>query len=178
MKTMKTKTLLQCALFAALSAVLSQTAIPIGLVPITLTHISIFLAAGLLGTAYGTLSQLVFVLLGAIGLPVFSNFSGGFGIIAGPRGGFIIGYLLCAFVTGLIIDRFGASLKVLIIALLAGWLATYIPGLLWLMAQTNTGISSALSLYCLPFLPGDIAKSVLCIFLIARLRPILRTKTQ
>ena len=171
---MKTKYLTMCAIFAALSAVLSPISIPIGAVPINFIHISIFLAAGLLGAKYGTISQVVFVLLGTIGLPVFSGFRGGVGVIAGYTGGFIIGYIGCAFVTGILIDRFGTGMKVLIPAMYAGWLVTYALGIMWYVFVTNTGIFAAVSACVLPFLLGDFCKTMLSAVLIHRIRPILQ----
>jgi biotin transport system substrate-specific component len=169
----KTLALCLCGLFAALSAILSWTSIQIGTVPIAFTHISVFLAAGLLGPLYGTVSQIVFVLLGAAGIPVFTGFSGGLGVIAGPRGGFILGYLATAFVTGLLINRLGTKVPALLAALAAGWVCTYAIGVPWIAWQTGTGLLPSLSAYCLPFLPGDAAKTAICVVLIARLRPIL-----
>ena len=175
---MKPINIILCALFAALSAVLSQAGFTIGVIPINLTHVSVFLAAGLLGARRGAISQLVFVLLGAFGVPVFSGMSGGLSHIAGPTGGFIIGYILCAFMTGFIIDRYGTSVKVLVAAMLAGWAATYIPGIAWFMIQMQTGIAATLSMCVWPYMPGDLAKTVLCVVLIVRLRPLVRKATQ
>jgi len=172
----RTLPLTLCALFAALSAILSQIAIPIGPVPVTMTHTSVFMAAGLLGAKYGSLSQLVFVLMGAAGLPVFSGFRGGFGIITGPTGGFIIGYIGCALVTGLLIGRFGMSLKALIPAMYAGWLVTYVCGVTWFMYSTNTGFLPALTVCVYPFLPGDVLKTAISAVLIGRLHPIIYEK--
>lgn len=169
----KTLDLSVCALFVALSAVLSQITIPIGIVPINLTHISVFLAAGLLGSRYGTFSQIGYVFLGMVGLPVFTGFNGGLGVIFSPTGGFIFGYLACTFITAYIIERFGSSFKVLIPAMYAGWLVTYALGVPWFMAVTGTNsVTAAISACMLPFLPGDLAKTVLSAILINRLRPV------
>jgi len=173
MKKMKTAQLVLCAFFAALSAVLSQIMIPIGPVPIALTHVSIFMAVGLLGTKYGALSQIVFVLMGAVGIPVFAGFMGGMGYIAGPTGGFIVGYLGCALTTGLIIDRLGTSVKALIPAMYAGWAVTYALGIPWFMYVTNMHLIAAL-IYMVPFLPGDLLKTILSAVLVNRLRPKVR----
>ena len=173
MKESKTTQLVICAFFAALSAVLSQIQIPLAPVPITLTHVSIFAAAGLLGAKYGTLSQLVFVLTGAAGIPVFAGFQGGMAVVAGPTGGFIIGYLACAFVTGFIIDRFGYSVKILIPAMCAGWIVTYAFGIPWFMHVTNMTLTASL-IFMAGFLPGDLFKTILSAALIKRLRPVLR----
>jgi len=171
---MKTKQLALCAFFAALSALLSQIIIPIGPVPIAMTHVSIFIAAGLLGAKYGAVSQIVFVLMGAAGMPVFTGLSGGLGIIMGPRGGFILGYIGCAFLTGAIIDRFGHSVKVLIPAMYVGWAVTYAAGIPWFMYVTGISLSAALPVCLFPFLPGDLLKTILSAALIRRLRPVLR----
>ena len=167
-------TLCLCGLFAALSAVLSWTSIPIGAVPVTLTHVSVFMAAGLLGPWYGAASQLAFVLLGAAGAPVFSGFRGGLGHIAGPSGGFILGYILTALVTGLVIRRFGFKIWVLALAMTAGWVCTYAAGVPWIAVQTGRGVPESLTAFCLPFLPGDAAKTALCAVLINRLHPVLQ----
>jgi len=161
-------------LFSALSAVLSQISIPIGVVPINLTHVSIFLAAGLLGANLGVCSQIIFVLMGAVGIPVFSGFSSGLGIIFGPAGGFIFGYIGCVYVTGLIIDRFGRSITILALAMYAGWFVTYLLGILWFVYYTKTSFFAALPVCLFPFIPGDFLKTVLSVTLINRLRPVLR----
>jgi len=173
---MKTKQLIMCSIFAALSAVLSQLSIPIGPIPISMTHVSIFLAAGLLGAKYGAASQAVYALLGAVGAPVFTGLSGGFAIIAGPRGGFIIGYIACAFISGFMIERFGRSYKSLIVSMYSGWVITYLFGLSWFIFVTGTPLIESISLCVLPFLPGDALKTILCAALIIRLHPVL-TKT-
>ena len=168
----RTAKLTLCAIFAALSAILSQISIPIGTVPINLTHISIFTAAGLLGWKYGTFSQLTFVAMGAIGLPVFSGFSGGLGKIVGPTGGFIVGYIACALVTAVIINRFGSKLTTLVLAMTAGWLVTYTIGSIWFMIVMQSNLATALMTCVVPFLIGDVIKTAVSAILINRLRPI------
>ena len=174
MKKTNVRYMLLCALFAALSAVLAQVSVPIGPVPINMVHLSIFVAAGLLGAKYGTVSQLVYVLLGAVGLPVFSGFSGGAAKIAGPTGGFILGYILCAFVAGSLMDRFGLRAGVMMAAMAAGLVVTYIPGVIWFMVVTGRGLAAALAACVFPFLIGDAAKIVCGAILVRRLRPIVR----
>ena len=170
---MRVKNLALCAFFAALSAALSQLAIPIGPVPVTMTHVSVFLAAGLLGFKLGTLSQAVYVLMGVAGLPVFSRLSGGLGVILGPTGGFIFGYVCCAALSGYLIDRYSQKLKMLPVFLCAGMAITYIPGAIWYMHVTGTGAAVAIGACVAPFLPGDILKIILCTILIRRLRPVI-----
>ena len=107
--TTNTKMLILAAIFTAVNVVCAQIQIPIAPVPISLATFAIFLTAGLLEHKYGSLSLIVYVLLGAIGVPVFAGFSGGFGIITGPTGGYIIGYIFTAFITGFIIDSYMAK---------------------------------------------------------------------
>ena len=162
-----------CALFAALSAVLSQLAVPIGPVPINMVHISVFTAAGLLGSKYGTVSQVVFVLMGAVGLPVFSNMSGGIGVIAGPTGGFIVGNVLCTLVAAFIISKRGRSVPSLIIAMYAGYVFTYAFGIPWMMHITGMELVPTL-IFMTSFLPGDALKVAVSVVLVRRLYTVIQ----
>ena len=155
---MNTKKLILCALFAALTAVCSMISIPLQPVPINLATLSFFLAGGLLGSKYGAISQLVYVLLGAIGLPVFSNFTGGFNIITGYTGGYIIGYIAGAWIIGFITEKLGHGLYKNIFSMITGLAACYILGTLWFMYITSTGLIAALLLCVVPFLVGDAVK--------------------
>jgi len=173
MKKIKITNITLCALFTALSAAFSQIAIPLPPVPINLTHVSIFCAAGLLGTKSGTLSQIIFVLLGAVGIPVFSGFNGGISHIAGATGGFIIGYILCAFLTGYMIDFFGKNkIYILISAMSAGMILTYICGITWFMYVTENNFKASLLVF-INFLPGDAVKIILSSIIVKRLSPVL-----
>ena len=167
---LKTKQLTMCALFATLNAILSQIAIPIGPVPINLVHLSIFVSASLLGAKYSTLSQCVYILLGSMGAPVFSNFSGGLGILFGPTGGFIVGYIGCAFITGLLMERLGSSLK-LSLAMGMGLMVSYALGTSWFMFSTQVDLMTAITICIFPFLLGDSLKIIFSTILITRLKP-------
>lgn len=129
----------------------------------------------MLGKTYGTISQAVFVLLGAVGVPVFSGFKGGLGTILGPTGGFIVGYILSAFITGLIIERFGVSWAVLITAMYAGWVVTYASGTVWYITVTGTrDIAAVLSVCVFPFLFGDVLKNIISAVAIRKLKPVFQ----
>ncbi|MDR0222596.1 MAG: biotin transporter BioY [Oscillospiraceae bacterium] len=168
-KINRTRTLVLCAVFAAVSAAASPWVIPVGPVPVGLTHISVFLSAAVLGAKRAAASQAVFVALGAAGVPVFSGFEGGLGKIAGPTGGFIAGYVFAAFVAGLVIERFGRSYPALFLGMYAGWAATYAVGLPWFMLVTGSGIVQAFVLCVLPFLVPDAVKTVICAALARRI---------
>lgn len=111
-----------CALFAAFCAVCSQLTIPIQPVPITLGTFAVLLAGGFLGSRYGLMSIVIYLLLGVAGVPVFSMMRSGVSVIAGPAGGFIIGFAVMAFVTGLISEKYGYSFKTMLIASVCGTL--------------------------------------------------------
>ena len=147
-----------CALFAAVTAVLSQIAIPLGPVPISLSTLAVFLAGGLLGARDGTVSQLIYVLLGVVGVPVFSGFSGGLGKLAGPTGGYIVGYIFMALVIGLIVPRCRNKMRYIIPVFVLGLIVCYAFGTIWYIALTHTGIGASMMTCVVPFLPGDAVK--------------------
>jgi len=168
---MKTKMMILCALFAALTAVCSMISIPLPFtpVPINLATLSVFLAGGLLGSRYGALSQLVYVFLGAIGLPVFHSFTGGLGILTGPTGGYIIGYVAGAWLIGFMIEKLGQSFFKNIISMIAGLAACYVLGTLWFMYITSSGLAAALMMCVVPFLIGDAIKIIAGSILVKKL---------
>lgn len=147
-----------CALFAALTAVCSQLTIPIQPVPINMATFSCCLAGALLGAKKGALSQLVFALMGAIGLPVFASFTGGLGILTGPTGGYIIGYIAAAAVIGLILQKSSGGYAVTVLAMVLGVAACYTLGTIWFIFVTKNSLASALMLCVVPFLFGDAVK--------------------
>jgi biotin transport system substrate-specific component len=154
---MKTKKLILCALFAALTAVCSMISIPLPFtpVPINLATLSVFLAGGILGSKGGAISQLVYVALGAVGLPVFHSFTGGFGIIAGPTGGYLIGYIAGAWLIGFMTEKLGHGFYMNLVSMTAGLAVCYTLGTIWFMRLTSTGLAAALMLCVVPFLIGD-----------------------
>jgi Uncharacterized conserved protein len=161
-----------CALFAALTAVFSQIAIPVGPVPITLGTLAVLTAGAILGRNYGALSIGIYVLLGAIGLPVFSLFRGGLGFIMSPGGGFIIGYIFTAALVGAFVDSKGIAPKVLFPAMILGNLVCYAFGLAWFMPLTGATLWHALTVCVFPFLIGDAIKISISVFLVQKLHKI------
>ncbi len=159
-----------CSLFAAITAVFSQIAIPIGPVPINLATFSVLCSGLILGSRMGALSQIIYVLIGAVGAPVFSMMRGGFGIILGPTGGYIIGYIIAAFVSGIIAEKRNYRLLAILFSLFVGYLAYTIPGLVWYMAFTGSPLTEALYVCFFPFIIGDLCKIILCFFIIPKLR--------
>ncbi|MCI1965528.1 MAG: biotin transporter BioY [Oscillospiraceae bacterium] len=158
MKRKKIFELLSCAMFAALTAVLSQFSIPIGPVPINLATFSVFLAGGILGAGGGLLSQVVYILLGAAGIPVFAGFSGGIGVILGPTGGYIVGYAAAAWLVGKLEHRLGNGFLSAAASMAAGLVVCYFLGTAWFMVVTKRTLVESLMLCVVPFLIGDALK--------------------
>ena len=168
-----TKDLAIMAFFAALTAICSQIQIPLPYIPINLALFSVHLCGILLGSKRAVLSQSVYLLLGLIGLPVFASFKGGPGVLFGKTGGYIIGYLLCALIDGLIAGK-DENLPRMMIQMLAGTFFCYLFGTIWFMFLTRTSLALSLSYCVIPFIPGDIVKIVLAALLGRRLAQPLR----
>ena len=170
--------LVMVALFAALIAVCAWVTVP-GAVPFTLQTMGVFLAVGLLGGKRGTASVLVYILLGAVGMPVFSGFSGGVGRLLGTTGGYIIGFLVAALAMWAMEAIFGKAKWVLPVSMLLGLLLCYAFGTAWflvLYTQTKGAISvaSVLSMCVVPFIIPDLLKIALALLLTSRLSKFIK----
>lgn len=131
------------------------------------------MAGGFLGKRYGLLALLIYLILGAAGVPVFSMMRAGISVLAGPSGGFILGFAPMAFVVGLVSEKLGHTFKSMLVATLAGTAVCYVMGIGWFMFLTGTGMWSAMVMCMFPFLPGDLAKIILASFLVAKYRKTL-----
>ncbi|NIM03846.1 biotin transporter BioY [bacterium] len=168
---LKTDGMILCALFAALTGVGGLIAIPLPFtpVPITLQTFFTFLAGAILGKYLGSLSQLIYLLLGIIGLPVFAKGSSGLGVLLGPTGGYLVGFVPAAFLIGWILEKKEKPPYALIfLAMVVGLLAIYLPGVGWLMWVARMNLVKALFLGALPFLPGDVVKIVVGALIVGR----------
>lgn len=172
----KTKKITLVALFTALTAVCSQILIPTPPVPINLGIFAVFLAGAILGAKLAPLSMTCFMLLGAVGAPVFAGLKGGLGVLMGSTGGYIVGYIICAFIVGLAADKWGEKFLPLCISMVLGLFCCYLLGTLWFMFITKNSLSQSL-VYCVyPFLLGDALKIALATFAGSKLRKILKIK--
>ena len=166
------------AIGAALITVCSWLSVPAS-VPFTLQSFAVCLIAALLGLRRGTFSVLIYMLLGAAGLPVFSGFKGGLGTLLGATGGYILGFLFVALAAGFAADRFPGRKLPLALGMLLGMLLCYTCGTAWFIAVYSRssgaiGVLSALSLCVFPFLLPDALKCALALLLALRLRPFIR----
>lgn len=148
------------ALFAALTAVFSQIMIPIGPIPINLALLAVFACGGTLGWKKGTVSIAVYIALGLVGVPVFSGFQGGPARLAGPTGGYIIGYLFAVWIVGFFCNKIGRKTWILALSMVFGLAVCYTFGTIWFTISSGTGIIEALGMCVLPYLPGDAGKII------------------
>lgn len=158
------------ALMAAVMCVLGPLTVPIGAVPISLANFVICLTVWLLGPKFGTLSVAVYLCIGLIGVPVFSGYGAGLAKLAGPTGGYLVGYLLLALIGGLFIEKSNGNPVVSGIGLVLGDAACYVLGTAWFVFQMQCELGYALSVCVYPFIALDLAKIVVSCVVGALLR--------
>lgn len=174
---MKTKDMALIGLFAALMAICSWISIPTT-IPFTLQTLGVFLAVGILGGKRGTITVLLYLLIGAVGIPVFAGFKGGIGALAGPTGGYLIGFIGTALVMWFFTARFEITRRIQILSMIIGLLVCYCFGTLWFMwifnhTQGTISLMGTLSACVFPFILPDLIKIAIAILLINRLRPVI-----
>lgn len=162
------------AVFAVLIAICSWISIPTA-IPFTLQTFAVFLAVTVLGGRRGTMAVIVYVLLGAIGLPVFAEFTGGLGIILQNTGGYLIGFIFAALVMWLMERLFGRKLWVQAVSMALGMGTYYTLGTIWFMqvymrTTGDVGLMTVLGWCVIPFVLPDVVKSALALTLGNRLR--------
>jgi len=162
MERMKTKNLAFCALMAAVTAVCAQISIPLpGGVPLTLSVAAVYLSGAFLGPGLAFASQLIYLLLGAFGLPVFAGFSGSLGVLLGSTGGYLLVYPLMAAAVALGRRLWGGKLPSLAGSMLIALLLCYAGGTAWFMAVTQKSLAVSLAACVFPFVPVDLCKIAL-----------------
>lgn len=144
--------------------------IPVSPVPITLTNLVLFISIFLLGWKDSLISYTVYLLIGFAGLPVFSGFTGGVGKLAGPTGGYLLGFFFLILIEGLLLQYISHEKSIALIGMILGMASTYLFGTVWLAIQMKTTFMAALSLGVFPYLIGDAAKIIAAIVLAPMLR--------
>lgn len=172
-----TRELALIAMGAALIAVCSWLSVPAA-IPFTLQTFAVCLVTAVFGLRMGLWTVAVYLLLGAVGAPVFSGFKGGLGALLGTTGGYLIGFLFTALTVGLAVERFGRRLPVLVGAMALGILLCYAFGTAWFVfvysrGSGPVGVGTALAWCVLPYLLPDAVKIALAALLTRRLYPIL-----
>jgi biotin transport system substrate-specific component len=150
-------------LFAALTAVGAQIAVPIGPVPFTLQVLLVLLSGLILGSRLGLISQLVYLAAGAIGFPVFAEFSGGIAHLYGPTGGYLLAFPIAAFVAGYFTEKSRESIWGMTLGSLAGVAVIYLLGWLRLGLFFGGDFGKAFELGVLPFVPVDVLKAAIAV---------------
>ena len=171
----KTYEITMTALMAAVTCILAPLSIPIGPVPISFTNLAIYLSLYLLGWKKGTISYLIYLLLGLVGLPVFSGFTGGPSKLAGPTGGYIIGFLFSALGMWAMEKLPGKKSIMQIVSMVVGLVVCYAFGTAWFMvvygkANGPVGLVTALGWCVFPFIIPDLIKIALAYVLSRKLR--------
>ena len=167
---MKSKYLALCALFAALTAVCAWICVPAGAVTFTLQSFSVSLSLLLLGGKWGSVSVFVYLMLGLVGLPVFSGFRGGLGMLLGPTGGYLSGFSLWALSFWGITALFGKKSR--LPAVIIGQLLCYACGTAWMvLSYTQTRVIEIMLTCVMPYLLPDALKITLAWLLAKRLMP-------
>ena len=162
-----------CSLMAALAAVGAYIHIPIGPVPIVLSTLFVLLSGLLLGSRCGLASMGLYLLVGALGMPVFAGGKGGLAHFLGPTGGYLLGFALAAWLTGLISERSRGFLVWEVLSVIIGSLAIYGLGVPWLKIVSQMPWPKAFLVGVAPFLIGDAVKASVAIILARAVRPIL-----
>ncbi|MGM9985783.1 MAG: biotin transporter BioY [Bacillaceae bacterium] len=160
-KRTKLQMMIMAAMFAAIIGILAQVTIPLPLVPITGQTLAIGLAVTILGKNYGTLSVFIYLLLGAIGVPVYAEFSSGIGILLGPTGGYLLAFLPTAWLMGMIMDKYGYTYYKAIIANIIGMVLTLTIGTIYLKVVGELSWMAAFVGGAAPFIVVGVMKAVL-----------------
>lgn len=157
----KLRMMIITALFAAIIGILAQVTIPLPLVPITGQTLAIGLAATILGARYGTVSVLLYILLGAVGIPVFAGFSAGFSVLVGPTGGFIVGFIPTALFIGYYLEKTSFTFPQAMIANTIGMFITLSFGTAWLKIAADLSWTGAFASGFAPFIIVGLIKAAL-----------------
>lgn len=157
---MKTKKLTTIGLFTAIICILGPISIilPFSPVPVSLGSLGVLLTCLMLGPKNGLLCTAIYLLLGIVGLPVFTGFAGGIGKLLGPTGGYLMGYLFLAYIGGYLAKKWRSRLFLQAAGLLIGMLFCYLFGSLWLAFQAQLDLNAAVWAGVIPYIPFDIAK--------------------
>ena len=154
----------------AILCILGPLSIPIGVVPIAFTNLAIYVTLYTLGMKKGTLSLIIYLLIGFAGMPVFSGFAGGPSKLLGPTGGYLIGFIFMALIAGFFIDKFIDKWYLCIVGMILGTAVYYFFGTVWLAYQANITASAALAAGVIPFIAGDLAKIIVTAFVGPKIR--------
>ena len=155
------------ALMTAVMCILGPMALPLPVspVPISLTNLVLYFMIYILGTKLSLISLGIYLVLGAVGLPVFSGFAGGLGKLAGPTGGYLLGFVFMTIISGFAVERFPGRPVICGAGMILGTAVCYLFGTVWLAGQMSLSFPAALGIGVIPYLPGDAVKIILAVVL-------------
>ena len=162
-KSIGTKEMALIGVMTAITCIAAPFSIylPVSPVPLTLVSLALYFSLYVLGTKKALISYVIYLAIGFVGLPVFSGFTGGIGKVAGPTGGYLIGFLFMIPVSGILLEKLPKKIRFQIPALILGTLVCYLFGTLWLCVQLKMNFAGGLGVGVVPYLPGDLAKIVI-----------------
>lgn len=170
-----------CSIFASLTAILAQIYIPLFFTPVDINMgpLIVLMCSLVIGKKCGIISQIVYIFMGIIGLPVFGHFSSGFGTLVGPTGGYIVGYVITAFVVGTINENNYLNSKLektilYVFSMVCGIISCYICGTIYFMYLTKMNVTESLFLCVIPFLLGDFIKIIIATFLTKKINNVYK----
>ncbi len=176
----KTKEITLIGLMAAVTCIAGPLSLPLPFspVPISLTNLAVYFSVYILGMKQGTVSYLVYLLIGLVGVPVFSAFTGGPAKLFGPTGGYLIGFLFMALISGYCVDRWNGRIAASFIGMISGTVVCYFFGTTWLAFQMSFGSNqtfvtmfpAAFAAGVLPFIVGDLIKIILSLLIGSQVR--------
>lgn len=144
-------------IMTAVTCILGPLSVPIGPVPVSFTNLAICLSIVILGKK-SLISCFIYLLIGLVGLPVFSQFTGGPAKLFGPTGGYLVGFLFLAAIGGYVVDRYENNIVFYVISMVIGHLVVYALGTAWLAVSLHLSFSAALAAGVYPFIIGDMIK--------------------
>jgi biotin transport system substrate-specific component len=170
-KPISLRGMIYASLFGAVTAAGAYLIIPFPLVPITLQTLFLNLAAALLGGRLGALSQVIYILLGIIGLPVFAGGKGGIGVLLGPTGGYLIGFVIAAYIIGKLIElKERPGFVWMACSMVVGLFVIYLLGVTQLSIVAKLTVGKAVTVGFLPFLIGDAVKIIVAALVSFKIR--------
>lgn len=172
MRTSKIKDMTFIAVMTAVICILGPLSIPIGPVPISLTNLALYLTIYILGTRRSVIACGLYLLIGLVGLPVFSGFTGGPEKLVGPTGGYLIGFIFMTLATGLLIDRVHEKRVLSFLSMFAATWIPYMLGTVWLAYSAHMKLAAAFAAGVLPFILEDMVKMAAA----AAVGPVLRKR--
>ena len=180
MRNNKVKSMTYIGLITALICVVAPLTVPLPFspVPISFANLIIYLCAVIVGTKKVTISVLLYILIGAVGVPVYSGYNSGIQRIVGPTGGYLLGFIACAVFTGLFVEKFENKIYMYAVGMIIGTVICYIIGSVWLSYSNSLTFMQALWGGVVPFVPGDIVKIVIAVLTGYKMRKLLRNSVK